>query len=84
MIKMTHELKITPEYFKDVMLGLKKFEMRFNDRNYQVGDTLILNEFNPNTGRYTGEQVTRKVDYILNNFDGLQPDYVILQISKPL
>ncbi|EKT3957672.1 DUF3850 domain-containing protein [Flavobacterium psychrophilum] len=81
---MTHELKIVPEYFKDAMLGLKKFEIRFNDRNYQVGDTLILNEFNPKTERYTGEQVTRKVDYILDNVNGLQADYVILQISKPL
>ncbi len=81
---MTHELKIQPQYFKDVMLGLKRFEIRFNDRNYQVGDTLILNEFNPNTKRYTGEQVTRKIDYILNDVDGLEPDYVILQILKPL
>ncbi|SNA83259.1 ASCH domain protein (modular protein) [Flavobacterium psychrophilum] len=64
---MTHELKILPQYFKDVMLGLKKFEIRFNDRNYQVGDTLILNEFNPTTKKYTGFQVIRKVDYILKN-----------------
>ena len=80
---MTHELKIHPEYYKDVLLGLKKVEVRLNDRNYQEGDLLILNEFDPKTEKYTGVQVKRKVDYVLK-YKGLQPDYVVLQISKPL
>ena len=80
---MTHELKIHPEYYKDVLLGLKKVEVRLNDRNYQEGDLLILNEFDPKTEKYTGGQVKRKVDYIMK-YKGLQPDYVVLQISKPL
>lgn len=81
---MTHELKIYPEHFKEVLLGLKKVEIRLNDRNYQVGDTLLLNEYNPNTRKYSGSQVTRKVDYIIRNVAGLNYDYVIMQISKPL
>lgn len=80
---MTHELKIHPEYYKDVLLGLKKVEIRLNDRNYQEGDLLILNEFDPKTEKYTGGQVKRKVDYILK-CQGIQPDYVGLQISKLL
>jgi ASC-1-like (ASCH) protein len=81
---MQHELKIHPQYYKDVLLGLKKVEIRFDDRNYQVGDLLILNEFDPAKLKYTGGQVIRKVDYILENVDGLDPDYIVLQISKPL
>jgi ASC-1-like (ASCH) protein len=81
---MTHELKIHPEYYKDVLLGLKKVEIRLNDRNYQENDTLLLNEYNPNTRKYSGSQVTRKVDYIIRDVLGLNPNYVIMQISKPL
>lgn len=38
---MVHELKIAPEYFKDVRTGLKKFEIRKNDRDFKVGDRLF-------------------------------------------
>ena len=81
---MTHELKIHPEYYKDVLLGLKKVEVRLNDRNYQEGELLILNEFDPKTEKYTGSQLKRKVDFIICDVAGLDPDYVIMQISKPL
>lgn len=81
---MTHELKIHPEHFKEVVLGLKKVEIRFNDRNYQENDTLLLNEYNPITRKYSGGQVIRKIDYIIRDVAGLSASYVILQISKPL
>jgi hypothetical protein len=81
---MTHELKIHPEHYKEVLLGLKKVEIRLNDRNYQENDILLLNEYNPNTRKYSGSQVTRKVDYIIRDVAGLATSYVILQISKPL
>lgn len=81
---MTHELKIYPEHYKEVLLGLKKVEVRLNDRNYQENDTLLLNEYNPNTRKYSGSQVTRKVDYIIRDVLGLNPNYVIMQTSKPL
>lgn len=32
----THELKIKPEYFRDVVRGIKTFEVRQNDRNFGV------------------------------------------------
>ena len=81
---MNHELKIYPVHFQNIMLGLKKVEIRKNDRNYQERDLLILNEYDPISGRYTGEQLIRKVDFIIKDVDGLYPDYVILQISKPI
>lgn len=81
---MTHELKIIPKYFKDVFLDLKKFEIRLNDRNYQEGDILILNEWNPETQKYTGKTVARKVFNVYSNLPGLLPGYVILQMNKLL
>jgi ASC-1-like (ASCH) protein len=81
---MTHELKIHPEHYQEITLGLKKVEVRLNDRNYQEGDILLLNEYNPKAMRYTGNQDIKKVSYVIKDVAGLAPDYVILQISKLL
>ena len=43
----THYLKCWPVYFGLVLSGAKQFELRKNDRNYQVGDVLILCEYDP-------------------------------------
>lgn len=81
---MTHQLKIHPQYFIELVLGLKKVEVRLNDRNYQERDLLILNEWCPRMQKYTGNIQVRKIDYIIKDVAGLATDYVILQISKPL
>lgn len=41
---MIHWLKTDPPYFEEVWQGRKPFEVRYNDRNYQVDDILILAE----------------------------------------
>lgn len=81
---MTHHLKIDTKYFNEVALELKKFELRKNDRDYKEYDRLILNEFNPKTQTFTGNSLIRVVGYVLKNCPGLNPDYVILQIYKPI
>lgn len=50
---MIHELKTLPEYFADVILGKKTFEVRKYDRPFHIGDLLALNEFDPKTKCYT-------------------------------
>ena len=42
---MTHYLKISPYYINEVIEGNKTFEVRKNDRNFQVGDVIILQEY---------------------------------------
>lgn len=69
----THELKCYPEYYDEVAAGRKPFEVRKNDRDYQVGDALILRRYDPGTQEYTGESLTRTVTYVLplENVPGL-------------
>ncbi|MGO3604927.1 MAG: DUF3850 domain-containing protein [Enterococcus malodoratus] len=40
-----HELKLNTDYFSAVEAGRKRFEIRKNDRDYQVGDLLALSSF---------------------------------------
>jgi len=44
---MEHELKTWPKPFQQVVNKGKRFEIRRNDRNFQVGDILVLKEFVP-------------------------------------
>ena len=36
------EVKCLPEYFEAARVGIKPWELRYNDRNYAVGDLLIM------------------------------------------
>ena len=78
---MVHQLKILPKWFEDVAAGKKNFEIRKNDRNFKVGDILILEEYED--GKYTGRKVKRKVNYILygDGTLGLSKDYCILGLE---
>jgi len=59
-----HELKVWPVYFDALRTRRKTFEVRRNDRNYQLHDWLILREWNPSTAEYTGRVLRRRVSYI--------------------
>jgi hypothetical protein len=41
---ITHELKTDPEVFQAMWDGLKTYELRYNDRDFQKGDILILKQ----------------------------------------
>ena len=73
-----HFLKIAPRYFKDVVSGKKNFEVRFNDRNYKVGDVLCLQEYNG--VYYTGRQTLREVIYILDDLNFCKDGFVVMSI----
>lgn len=46
-MKKYHDLKIFPRYFEEVVNGSKRFEIRKNDRDFKVGDEVLLREYNP-------------------------------------
>jgi len=78
-----HELKTWPDRFNDMLSGIKTFELRFNDRNFKVGDILILQEYRQNDGEYTGRTIIRSVIYILEGF-GLKDGYCVLGLGMPV
>lgn len=77
---MKHELKILPKYYNDVVTGAKNFELRKNDRNFQVGDILVLKEW---SGDYTGNEIEAEVKYILQDCPeyGLDEGYCIMSLN---
>lgn len=88
----THELKIDIKYFEDVKKGIKTFELRKNDRDFKVGDILILKEYYQGdidytegiytSPHYTNREITKEIIYILEGGQyGLQKCYVILGIK---
>lgn len=74
---MIHNLKILPTYFTDVAAGKKTFEIRKNDRNFQIGDSLVLHEWKGN--HYTGRKLTRTVCYVTDFKQ--RSKYVVLGIE---
>lgn len=77
-----HEIKIKSIYFDDVVSGLKSFEIRYNDRNYQVGDILYMKEtLYGDSFSETGRTVSVSVTYILENALYLPQGFVIMSIK---
>lgn len=77
---MIHDLKILPIYFEAVALGIKTFEVRKDDRPYQVGDTLLLREYG--NGEFTGKKLKAKVTYILRDSVFCKDGYCIMGIKE--
>lgn len=80
MSRQHHYLKILPKHFLDVEKGRKSFEVRFNDRDYHVGDVLYLQEFVP-PETYTGRQIVREVCYLLDDPAFVKEGYVVLGLK---
>ena len=84
-----HELKTDPAVYDAVASGAKTHEIRRNDRDFQVGDTLLLRKTRY-TGHqmhmralpleYTGDECTRVVSHVLDGY-GLQDGWVILSFA---
>ena len=92
----THELKIWPDYFKAVSMGIKTFEVRKSDRDFVFGDTVVLKEWDPTKDfidhtrqqlslprGYTGREVKFRIGYIFQ-LDGDECVFSLLPILDGL
>lgn len=77
----THELKTWPEYYNAVVDGEKTFEVRKDDRDYQVGDKLMLLEWDPVKETYTGSVTGVKVTYCLREPQFVKEGFVVMGIA---
>jgi len=79
-----HELKTWPKYYQPLEDNKKCFEWRRDDRDFQVGDLLLLKEWTFKTGSYTGREQLVIVDFIMGkkNEFGIHDEYVIMSIRK--
>ncbi|MEG7337555.1 DUF3850 domain-containing protein [Bacillus cereus] len=61
---MLHNLKINKVFFTPVLEQIKTFEIRKNDRDFHIGDKVILNEWDDENQQYTGRNVKVEILYI--------------------
>jgi len=79
---MTHELKTWPEPFGAVVTGRKTHEVRKYDRNFIVGDELLLREYDPDTQTYSGRNCLVRVKYVTQGGTfGLPDDLCVMSIG---
>lgn len=77
-----HKLKCWPEPFEAMKQGLKPFEIRRNDRDFKVGDVLILQEWRPADEQYTGRELWRDVVFILDSPKfGIKKGFVVMTVK---
>jgi hypothetical protein len=83
----TYQLKTWKQFYQSVVDGSKKFEIRQNDRNFQVGDILELVEVDEYrnllpTGRSCQVRVTYLYRGSRNNAFGLKDGHVVMSIER--
>jgi len=74
---MIHDLKIEDNYLKNLVSGIKKSEIRINDRDYQKGDLLRFKTYH-----YAEPKVKEflfEISHIHSGL-GLKENYVVLSI----
>lgn len=77
-----HDLKCWPEFYAAIQSGAKRFEVRENDRDFRVGDVLILREWSNDAHVYTGQETWHRVTYMLTGGSfGLAPGFVVMSIE---
>ena len=90
--KKTHSLKTWPEFWDEVFVGNKTFEVRKNDRDFKIGDVLELKRYCPieKTNKpFFGESglkyeiILAPITYVLYGGKfGIEPDFVVLGFDK--
>ncbi|WP_084558935.1 MULTISPECIES: DUF3850 domain-containing protein [unclassified Mesorhizobium] len=86
---VTHDLKCWPEFFAAIARGEKRHDLRrATDREFRSGDRLLLREFDPDRGEYTGQSQRAVITYITSadmpcalSEQALNPEFCILSIS---
>lgn len=82
---MIHEIKLNREFCEDVYNGTKQFEIRKNDRQYEVGDIIKFIPWEPRSEisfKHPIKQNAYIIKYILHGGYGLKDGYIAMQIKR--
>jgi hypothetical protein len=62
-------LKSWPAFFQAIVDGSKKHDVRdITEYNFKIGDIVLLQEYDPFAGKYTGRTQCVKITYITSKF----------------
>jgi len=75
-------LKVIQPYFKELDNNNKTFEYRKNDRNFEIGDIVHLQEYDPSFLLFSGREVVVEITYILKDFFLLPVGYCIFSFHR--
>lgn len=79
--KPHHVLKISDEFYNDVVFGFKTFEIRrTDDRTFKEGEIIKLIEVDQNKA-CTGFSVLVRITYVLEQYPGIEKGYALLSIK---
>lgn len=78
---MNHKLKTTNPYFQRCWDQEKTFEVRNNDRDFQKGDTICLQEYDERLKMYSGREIIGTILYVLSGYPGIEKGYVVFSFS---
>src|SRR5690606_1296840 len=74
-----HVPKTLPGFFRAIKAGIKTFEIRLNDRNFEVRDIMELKEYDGE--KFSGESMTKIITYMT---EFAQKDgFVVMAIADP-
>ncbi len=78
-----HCVKCWPPHYSDMVAGRKLFDWRKNDRDYQVGDIVVQQEFLPDPQKYTGEMCAFEVIHMVGGGKFAIPlGYCIMSVRR--
>ena len=66
---MRIEKKCWHKFFQKILDGNKTFELRLADFDCAPGDTLILKEWDPETKKYSGREIEKKITFVFKTKD---------------
>lgn len=75
-----HYLSCPSVTFAEIRANRRTFDVRLDDRNYQVADVLVFQEVTlENT--FTGDDVSRKVKRVWRDLPGITDGHVLLELE---
>jgi hypothetical protein len=63
------EKKTVPDLFEKVLNGEKNFDLRIAEFECEVGDVLVLREWDSEIKEYTGRQMEKTVTFVMKTKD---------------